>query len=653
MRRDRIRVRDVVTILSYVVALTGFISISRYIHIAYLISFIGLLSLSIIFERKDYFPPRWLLNLLSLFVISVAVFRIDNDNLVTTAVETLLILSGIKLLEDKKPRDHLQIYIISIFLISGSALLTLDISFLLYFAVYTFIFSAGVIMLTYHSEYSLEAGKGKDLLDISVIKKIILRSLLLPFIAVPMTAFFFIFLPRTSYPFLNFLNREVSRSGFSETVRLGNVSDIQEDASTVFRAKMERIGDERLYWRGIVFDYFDGLSWKKKEEDKGNAPSIKGRVIKQTIYLEPYDNRYLFALDKPVYMNIRKALYGEGITFALQENIKKRIKYEASSIDTDLIPETTIDRERYLQLPLKGMEDIKALALRLNKQDDIETAVAIMEYLKRGYTYSLKDLSISDNPLRDFLFNRRAGNCEYFASSMAVLLRLNNIPSRVVGGYRGGHYNEMGGYYLVSQRNAHVWVEAYINGKGWLRFDPTPQSPEGIGKGSGIILKTRLILDTINYYWNAFVITYDLSKQITLLNNIRKIKRPSIDFKVKKEGLIRYLASFSAIISVVFMLRFIIHWLKTSREKRLLLRFLRAMKRHGYSKGDYQGLEEFVSGIKEPDLREKASSFVRDIEPYIYGQKRRGRTFLAALLSHDSMDRDVRDRLRKTIKDIK
>lgn len=628
-----IRISDVVTLISYLTAIIGFITVLGHIHATYMTLFLVLFSISVYFEKRGSFLPRWLLNLLSLLVVFFAFFKVDSDNLITTAIETLLILSGIKLMEDKKPRDHLQIYIISVFLIAGSALLTLNISFVFNFAFFTFVFTSGIIMLTYQSE-------SRDLvMDVKTVFKILSRSLILPILAIPLTVIFFVILPRTNYPFLNFLNREAARSGFTDSVMLGKVSEIQEDDAIAFRVNMERIRDDQLYWRGIVLDYFDGSSWKVGEEKEGHTLPLQGISIRQTIYLEPYENRFLFALDKPISVSMKKARITEGLSYILPGSISRRIRYEAYSNPSDLIPESKVNRKRYLQLPDRDMERLKNLTRNLKRSNDDETATSIMNYLKREYSYTLKKLPISDNPVEDFLFNHRRGNCEYFASSMAIMLRLSGIPSRLVGGYRGGHYNDVGSYYLISQRNAHVWVEAYIDGKGWLRYDPTPSILEDPRKTRDILFKARLMLDAINYYWNAFVISYDLSKQLSLFNKAKNIKKPAIDFRVKGKEFIRYLFILVVIITMVVFIRLVLIHIKTPIEERLVMKFMRVMRRHGYIRKDSQGLEEFASTIKEPSLRDKALTFVKDVEPYLFG--------------HYSINREAQERLRKIIKNIK
>ncbi len=634
MKKSRIRVSYVVVMLSYLAAIIGFISVVKYIQLIYIAFFLILLGLSVYFERKRFFLPRWFLNISSLLIVLVAILRVSRDNLVTTVVETLLMLTCIKLIEDKKPRDHFQIYIISIFLIAGSALLTLNISFLLYFIIFTFVFTSGIVMLTYQSESNnLE-------MDMRDILKVFSRIAFLPVLAIPLTVFFFISLPRTNYPFLNFLNREVGRTGFTESVRLGNVSEIQEDVTIAFRASMARIGEDQLYWRGIVLDFFDGTSWRSEDKESGHPMAYPRNGIRQIIYLEPHEMNFLFGLDRPVSINLRGAKMMEGFTFLLPQKITRRIKYEVYSIPQGTLSESEIERKRYLQLPEREMMRLKEIASSLKGKGDEETAHNIINYLQKGYTYSLKKLPLSDNPLEEFLFTHRQGNCEYFASSMAVLLRLNGIPSRLIGGYRGGHYNDMAGYYIISQRDAHVWLEAYMNKKGWVRYDPTPAIRQGPEKSEkDILFKARLMLDTINYYWNAFVITYDLSKQLSLFNKVRNIKKPEIDTKLYGRMLIKYLPVLLSLIIIIVIVRSVLSFIKTPLEKRIILRFHRIMRKYGYIRKDHQGLEEFVNEIREPVLRAKAIAFVREIEPYIFGR--------------GSINRNAKERLKNLVKDLK
>ncbi|HBD09386.1 MAG TPA: hypothetical protein DCZ69_14105, partial [Syntrophobacteraceae bacterium] len=132
--------------------------------------------------------------------------------------------------------------------------------------------------------------------------------------------------------------------------------------------------------------------------------------------------------------------------------------------------------DKYLQLPAGLPKEVVDLVMGLTAGKDPDAQVAVLtQYFQRAnYKYSLDNLPISEEPIADFILKHRYGNCEYFASALAVMLRIAGIPSRVVGGYRGGTYNNVGQYYMVTQNSAHLWVEAYTSEGAWLRLEPTP-----------------------------------------------------------------------------------------------------------------------------------------------------------------------------------
>ncbi|MBI3592542.1 MAG: DUF3488 domain-containing protein, partial [Nitrospirae bacterium] len=393
----------------------------------------------------------------------------------------------------------------------------------------------------------------------------------------------------------------------------------------IFRAHMEKIDENLLYWRGVVLDYFDGASWKgsyKAAMDKNAKLSIPGRRIEQTIYLEPYENRYFFTLDKPLSLSLPHARRYSDLSYSQPEDITGRTRYQVISIPSSLLPEKEIDRDVYLQLPDRNFEKIKETVKGISSGKDKEATVkAILTFLRSGnYKYSLQNLPVTSDPLDDFLFKYRYGNCEYFASAMAVMLRIADIPSRIVGGYKGGYYNEMGRYYFVPQRNAHVWVEAYLENKGWVRVDPTPGGIESYVSymRRGLLFRMRLLFDTINYYWNAAVINYDFEGQMALFGKLRSgIRKPDIRISFTKERIIRYSIFVSVAASSLFMVYFLA--LRTrNAEERLIASFLKKMGSLGYTKAKSEGLEEFVSKIEDSLRKEKAYNFVREFEKYYY-----------------------------------
>jgi transglutaminase-like putative cysteine protease len=169
----------------------------------------------------------------------------------------------------------------------------------------------------------------------------------------------------------------------------------------------------------------------------------------------------------------------------------------------------------YLQLPALDSR-IPRLAAQVGgtASNNYDKAVALETYLRTHYGYTLRLLrSPVADPLANFLFERKQGHCEYFASSMAVMLRTLRIPSRVVNGFRSEEFNDVTGNYIVRAKNAHSWVEAYFPGYGWITFDPTPGGAIGTPEGWD---RALLYLDAAESFWREWVISYDFSHQYIL-----------------------------------------------------------------------------------------------------------------------------------------
>jgi hypothetical protein len=169
----------------------------------------------------------------------------------------------------------------------------------------------------------------------------------------------------------------------------------------------------------------------------------------------------------------------------------------------------------------------------------MERAKAIEEYLKQNYRYTLNPKrGAGPTPLEDFLFFTKEGYCEHYATAMVILLRHAGIPSRIVTGFLQGQWNGYGNYFLVRQQDAHTWVEAYIPGRGWTTFDPTP------AQGLSTPLEASqvgLLVDSLRWRWSRYIVNYTLSDQIQMARKIefqgRRIRH------VLGEGLASFIAS--------------------------------------------------------------------------------------------------------------
>jgi hypothetical protein len=180
-------------------------------------------------------------------------------------------------------------------------------------------------------------------------------------------------------------------------------------------------------------------------------------------------------------------------------------------------------REAYLQLPNLSSR-LRSLAheLAAGAATPYDVAPRVEAYLSGNLRYTLDLRHESDlDPLDDFLFFRKAGNCEYFAASMTVLLRVVGIPARVVNGFQRGEWNEVGQFYAVRQRDAHSWVEVFFPQVGWVTFDPSPRAAfedQAFGASS----RLGKYFDALRMRWNRYVIDYNVGDQVLIATSLRR-----------------------------------------------------------------------------------------------------------------------------------
>jgi hypothetical protein len=244
-----------------------------------------------------------------------------------------------------------------------------------------------------------------------------------------------------------------------------------------------------------------------------------------------------------------------------------------------------IRRSFYLSVPENLPPRIRQLATNIRRQgtSDAGRLEQLEMYFRNGgFRYSRTGLPTGEQALEQFLFDKKQGHCEFFAASFALVLRTAGVPARLVGGYLGGEYNDLGGYYLVSEEMAHVWVEAFITGKGWVRVDPSSFA-QNAGAVWGSVPKkslshrVRLIFDSLDHTWNSAVISYDLERQIAVANNAGK-RLQGIEVKAVLNSALRYLIIAVGAVGVYLLLRYRKR-LFPVREERLLRAFYQQVER--------------------------------------------------------------------------
>lgn len=463
--------------------------------------------------------PPLLLTVAGLAAFLANLFPLSRETLAEQSLAALAALLAVKLLGPKRRRDHLQILAVALMIVAGAASLEPELGFA---ALFLATLALGVCQLLWlpfaERSHSAPAALARRLAGLGV---------LLTALSLPASLVIFVVLPRSLNPFWTGLafGRGQGVSGVSDQLRLGEVGRVALSGALAFRAELLDLSGPLPtlpYWRGTVLEVTDGRRWLPAEWGRPSSRTTDGAGTRITYFVEPHGQRQLFLLETPASAAISARVQGIGARRALRlpAPLARRIRYQGVSVPADRYPERLTPEERALNLRLPaGLSPrLVELARSLAAGETGEPAVArrLLSHFGRGFTYSLEVPPPTEDPLEDFLFRHRQGYCEYFATSLALLLRAAGVPARVVGGFLGGEYVAAGNYYRVTQAEAHAWVEAYLEGH-WQRLDPTPGTRELGGTfASRRSPRTRLWLDALRMRWNSWVIQYDAESQLAL-----------------------------------------------------------------------------------------------------------------------------------------
>lgn len=334
--------------------------------------------------------------------------------------------------------------------------------------------------------------------------------------------------------------------GFSGRMELGQIGSLQQSDDLVMRVQVEDGKmPSMLRWRGTAFDNFDGKEWTRTVTGNRVALSPRadffdlgaargaGRLTGQTVILEPLDTPVLFAASRAVAIegSLQYVFVDSEDGLMTRAHTSERIVYRAySDSSTPAAEELRMDEgayprdaARYLQSPELNprVANLAAEIARTSAPTKYDLAVAVETHLRENYRYSLDMRARGDDPLADFLFNVRAGHCEYFASAMALMLRTRGIATRVVNGFQAGRYNSRADAYIVRQRDAHAWVEVYFpQTNAWVAFDPTPYA-EHPGNTAEANSSFDDYAEAAGLWWTQYVSSYGRQEQRALISNLK------------------------------------------------------------------------------------------------------------------------------------
>jgi len=650
-------------------------------------------------NEERQIPERWVSYLGLVYVAFYAFdfFLISND-FVAASVHLVLFGMVMKIFSVQRERDYVYLAALAFLEVLSAAILTVDTVFLAGFAFFSVVAVVTFIAMEMRRSardsaaqgisraLSPSATPGRFSATISRTGLAIAAGTLVA------ASLLFFTLPRLSYGYLSkFAQQDALSTGFSDNIHLGAIGQVQQSSRVMMHVRIESERDGKLQFklRGTTLTGFDGKRWRNPPHALEIAPMTYGggrfaivdrfsqqppellrvaasehrRIVRYRVVMEPIGTNVLFLISTPRFLVGRFREVAVDADHVVQNIDRMRMTSEYEGISDIATPAADQLRSqaplpssmpgRYLELPeLDARTAQLAHAIADRFPTPYDKAAAIERYLSTqfGYTLDLPAATPAD-PIAHFLFERRQGHCEYFASAMAVMLRELGIPSRMVTGFRGGEFNELTGSYIVRGRDAHAWVEAYLPGAGWTAFDPTPA---GEPLEMTAWRRVSLYMDAAREFWREWVINYDFQQQrnlnATLIDSSRSGGRQMeawfrqryqrlLDMarqthrtaQMEPQRMVRWLVIAAATAALLLNLRKLVRlW------NRLLLtrnpgrqpqavatiwyeRMLRTVARRGWRRRPNQTPLEFAATIEDPALRSSVRTFTERYERARYG----------------------------------
>lgn len=377
-------------------------------------------------------------------------------------------------------------------------------------------------------------------------------SLALPILV--FTAALFALFPRVGFHWLIVHHEGGRKVGFSDLVDLGSVGLLRDDPQIALRITVPDLPEpppERvaLHLRGTALDFYDGRAWARTNVHRVAVGQIQQTIPierwpekqdqKLTIDLEAFDPPVLFTPPGTVAVEVIPRTDPNFLTGASRLRVERgaegELRYKESeergvryNVWVSTKPRVTTAREdlgRYLQLPQRTPTRVAALAAEWTSKipEPFEKARVIEHKLRTEYQYDRASPSAgTEQPLDHFLFESKRGHCEFYSTAMAIMLRTQGVPTRNVTGFAGGSWNRFSRTYTVRQGDAHSWVEVWIDGQGWLTFDPTPPAEAAPqSELRGITAFLRDMLEATSQRWDRHVVGYDIHQQLSLFDRLR------------------------------------------------------------------------------------------------------------------------------------
>ncbi len=588
-------------------------------------------------------PARWLL--LSVTLACVGGIALGFHTLFgrEVGVTLLILLAALKLLELRAVRDATVLLFLSCFVIITNFFYSQSIP--------TALFMLLTLLVILATWVQMNTGTLSFKPRLRIAATILLQ-------AIPLSLLIFVLFPRVQGPLWGLPQDAYSSSGLSDTMAPGSMSKLSLSDAVAFRVTYKNQAPMRsqMYWRGPVLWDFDGRTWTRGRNATLQAPRLENisSPVNYDVTLEPHNKPWLFALDMPTQVSV-PAEFTPDFQLLNKALVTARLRYSATS---QLSYRANLDEppqqiQRALALPRGYNPRARQLAAEWRKQnesapppqpspdrrggnrppdgvdgvDELIVKAALAYFNRNGFEYTLEPPPLGTHSVDSFLFDTRQGFCEYYASSFVFLMRAAGIPARVVTGYQGGEYNELGGYYILRQSDAHAWAEVWLKGRGWVRYDPTAAiAPGRILNGlstsvadnaalpflartqSQFLLNLRFNLDALTNQWNQWVLGYNTERQFAFLTRLGME-----DISWEKMAL-DMLAGVAMLVGIytLFMLRRLAVPQKDAVQA-AWLKLCRKLEKAGLPRAPHEGAQDYAKRVAaaRPDLADNMLEVAR------------------------------------------
>ncbi|KAA8735519.1 DUF3488 domain-containing protein [Acinetobacter qingfengensis] len=483
---------------------------------------------------------------------------------VEAGCSTLVTILLVKAFEVKRYRDAIIQYNFSLFVVASLFLYGQSIGLAVAACIAVIVCLYAMHQLQYYND-AYEEVSFQNVSKNQLRRQAFTTIIKLMGFAVPLMILLFLFFPRFPPLWSVPTTTTQARTGMNDVMSPGDIAQLSQSSELVFRvifSQPESMPDStQLYWRAMVLDQFDGKQWRRIPKfslekntislNRLHLPSAylfdKSQEIQTKSYyliMQPSQQAWFYALDFS--LASKPLILQSDLSWRLPFNLNQQQQFQLAY----LLPQPKIDVElpidkirQNIQLPSSENPQSQQFAQQLflqSGQDPQKYAQAVLHWFNtQQFSYTLSPPLLQDNNrIDDFLFHTRTGFCEHYASAFVNLMRMANIPARVVVGYQGGRLAPDQQSWEVRQLDAHAWTEVWFQGQGWVRMDPTAAiAPARIeygmqqysqqyqqvygnsmlakiqAKQSQWLTEVKILTDYVNYQWQSKVVGFDQSKQ--------------------------------------------------------------------------------------------------------------------------------------------